>query len=471
MTSLICQESSHFALYEDSQEQFIIWLPEGWVAATDESQEEKDLMTPAGKIVFGPESAQTRQWRKNKEIMEKYDTGELPSFSVQRFPLKFDIYCRSFPETARREVLKMVYKDPMFDRKNKPLERFRADSVVVGGCVGIRIKGRTQQPDGTVWVMDTYAFADGEILYLFTLKNMIEHYDRDLSIFEQSISTLRLSRQYMTKEWPYLLPERALDLKNGSRIGMQIGMTRSKPNQSREIIRKGVSKMLGGDPVDLNLMMRNESNRSIWAHIKIPLSIMCCESFREIGSDNSYIFNWGMLTKKEEKEIPITIKIFEDEKQTKLLVTDSTKISFASDELEKLLEGEYLDVLLLNAYKSNTPIISGWKTMKNINAKLDGTLADSSLQRNIAWEIFKNESLSHKECEHSIVKVELADSKKGIRLQKAEDGHLQFEEGSDGSGERIVEKWYVKSCEFENVYEVRMLKSPRGEVYLTSVSP
>lgn len=460
MTSLICQEPTRFALYEGSREQFIIWLPEGWVAANDESKEEKDLMTPAGKIVFGPESAQTRQWRKNKEIMEKYDTGELSSFSIQRFPLKFDICCRSFPETARREVLKMVYKDPMFDRKNKPLERFRADSVVVGGCVGIRIKGRTQQPDGTVWVMDTYAFADGEILYLFTLKNMIEHYDRDLPIFEQSVSTLRIIRQNITKEWPYVLPERALELKNESEIGMQIGMAKADPNSLG-----GMVKMLGGEPVDIFLMMRNKSKRPIWAYIKIPLSIMCCESFREIGSDNSYIFIWGMLTKKEEKEIPIIIKIFEDENQTKLLVTDSTKIFFASDELEELLEGDY------NASKSKKSIISGWKTMNNINAKLYGTLADSSLQGNIAWEIFKNESLSHKECEHAIVKVELADTKKGILLQKAEDGLLQFEEDSDGTGERIVEKWYVKSCEFENVYEVRMLKSPRGEVYLTSVSP
>jgi hypothetical protein len=41
--------------------------------------------------------------------------------------------------------------------------------------------------------MDVYAVSDGKTLYLFSLRNIKEYYEKDLEIYEKAISTLKLT--------------------------------------------------------------------------------------------------------------------------------------------------------------------------------------------------------------------------------------------------------------------------------------
>lgn len=486
-TSVVSQEPARFDLYEVYHKQFIIWLPEGWIAASDDSKFESDLRTSIGRIVFGPERIEVENAKEKEEIMKKYTTGELPSFSVQRFPLKFDIYCDSFPKETQRKVVKMVYKDPMFDRKNKHLERFRADTVFTGECVGIRIRGRTQQPDGIVWVMDAYAFADDEILYLFTLKNVAEYYEINSSLFEQFISTLVImNHQVVPVEGKWPIPERVFQIEDGSIIGLQAGVmyvAGDRPTLFDLFDAKKIPALLDmlaakDKHTAYFVVLNNYTKQEICAIVTLSLTTDMLFGDVEFGKSDYwyikpgatafYVFPdtlWEIHDNEFDNEVPLQVDIWSDCSQMKgRLGTYKTTLFFRNNAMEEFLNAEF------NPDAGKFPFISAWKETSNFFLKIPGTIADSILQRNILWKIMKREAISDIECESIITNVELTATAKGIRLCETEDGGLQFEEDSSGAGERIVEKWYVNSCGVESVYEVNLLKSPQGEVYLLSLN-
>lgn len=473
--SVVSQEPARFDLYEGYHEQFIIWLPEGWITASDDSKFESDLRTSIGKIVFGPKTIEIKNAKAEEEIIEKYTTGELPSFSVQRFPLKFDTYCDSFPKAAQRNVLKMVYKDPMFDRKNKHLERFRADTVSTGECVGIRIRGRTQQPDGIIWVMDAYAFADDEILYLFTLKNVAEYYEINSSLFEQFISTLVImNHQVVPVEGRRPLPERMFQIEDGSIIGLQAGamyVAGNRPSLFDLLDAKNIPALLdmlaAKDKYTAYFVVLNNYTKHEFC-AGVTLFGVSDYWYIKPGATAFYVFPdtlWKWRYNKFDNEVPLQVKIWSDcQRMNGRLGTYKTTLFFRINEVEEFLNAEF------NPDAHKFPFISAWKETSNFFLKIPGTIADSILQKNILWKIIQREAMSDIKCEPVITNVELTATAKGVRLCETEDGGLQFEEDSSGPGERIVEKWYVNRCGVESVYEVNLLKSPQGKVYLISLN-
>ncbi len=67
-----------------------------------------------------------------------------------------------------------------------------SETISIGDCQGLRIRGRTKKADGTEKVVDVHALSDGNTLYLFSLRNIAENYDKNLEVYEEAVSTVRL---------------------------------------------------------------------------------------------------------------------------------------------------------------------------------------------------------------------------------------------------------------------------------------
>lgn len=109
--------------------------------------------------------------------------------------------------------------------------------------------------------------------------------------------------------------------------------------------------------------------------------------------------------------------------------------------------------------------MSGFRELTGISleSEVNGTSTDPELRRDIIWSIFKAESKSHKDCEHHILKAEAyADTAKSDVSVKMGIEAKQLEENLRSKGDLFIEKWWVQSCETVSIYEVLLLRSPRG---------
>lgn len=188
----VAQMPENFKAYDGLKEQFLIDLPEGWVAY-DQTKVLMGKSSPYGVVVFSQIDFSAMETEKQLESMGKIDKGEIPSFFVDRHPKTKKMSCNFFEKKEKEEVFKMLKKDAMFGKDRKVIKDLAADTVSIGECKGLRIRGETQKSDGTIWVMDVHAVSDGEILYLFSLRNIKENYGNNLDVYEKAIATLKLT--------------------------------------------------------------------------------------------------------------------------------------------------------------------------------------------------------------------------------------------------------------------------------------
>ncbi|HMD18443.1 MAG TPA: DUF2846 domain-containing protein [Terriglobales bacterium] len=185
--------------YEGQKNEFTIALPKGWVAQ-DQSQMLGKGNSKFNLILFHPSYPNlTAQDAKSAELMAMkqltgIDSGEIPSFFVQRVPAKNGMSCAGFSEKAEKDVFKMITGDPILDRKAAIQEAPRSEPLSVAGCKGIRIHG-TGQPakENTPQTLDVYAASDGKVLYLFTLRNQADYYKKNAEVFQKSMATAKLA--------------------------------------------------------------------------------------------------------------------------------------------------------------------------------------------------------------------------------------------------------------------------------------
>ena len=185
--------------YDGQKSEFTIALPKGWVAQ-DQSQTLGKGNSKFNLILFHPSYPNpTAQDAKSAELVAMklltgIDSGEIPSFFIQRVPAKNGMSCAGFSEKAEKDVFKMITGDPILDKKATILEAPRSEPVSVAGCKGIRVYG-TGQParENAPQTIDAYAVSDGKVLYLFTLRNQADYYKKNAEVFQKSMATARLA--------------------------------------------------------------------------------------------------------------------------------------------------------------------------------------------------------------------------------------------------------------------------------------
>ncbi len=199
--TLYAQSQKEFKTYEGHKQQFLIDIPEGWSA-----YEQMAAITgpsPTGMVIFSEENIANMAFGQQLDAMARMDTGGMPSFFVDRHPKNKKMSCDHFEKGEIKSVTKMIERDSMFDRDRKVISPLTATPISFGGCKGIRLKGETEKQDGTDrWVVDVYAASDGEFLYLFSLRNIKGNYEKNLSVYEKAMSTLKLTSVVNLSDWP-----------------------------------------------------------------------------------------------------------------------------------------------------------------------------------------------------------------------------------------------------------------------------
>jgi len=186
------QAAGEFATYKGHQNQFLVNIPIEW-SAYEQMKAITGKASPTGMVIFSKDNISKMEIQNQLKTMASIDTGEMPSFFVDRLPRKKKMSCSRFGKKETKLVLKLIENDKMFGRDRKIIAPLEANHTSFGGCEGIRIKGETEKQDGTRWILDMHAVSDGKILYLFTLRNIKNNYEKNLSIYEKAMSTVQLT--------------------------------------------------------------------------------------------------------------------------------------------------------------------------------------------------------------------------------------------------------------------------------------
>jgi hypothetical protein len=187
--------------YIGMKDQFTIALPVGWSV-----YDQLEVLTgKRGKtgppVVFSSEAIDGRAMMsgdkqaalKVAEQLSGIETGRLSGFALDRLPARYGMSCNGIDGEARARVLELLGSDPMFGRGRTIEKKPYAEPILIGGCQGLRVKGKGGARGGGGRILDVYAVSDGDVLFLFKLENLEVHYPMNLGTFEKVLSTLELA--------------------------------------------------------------------------------------------------------------------------------------------------------------------------------------------------------------------------------------------------------------------------------------
>lgn len=132
--------------------------------------------------------------RKVLSQMAGVEVGSIPGFMLDRLPARKGMSCSGFDKNAEKQLLDLLGKDAMFGKGRTTREKPHADSIPLGGCQGLRVRGKGTAGTGAGKTLDIFAASDGKVLFLFMLLNLDEHYGKNVGVFEQIISTVKFPR-------------------------------------------------------------------------------------------------------------------------------------------------------------------------------------------------------------------------------------------------------------------------------------
>jgi hypothetical protein len=198
---VLAQEAQELHPYFAMKDQFTIALPVGW-SVYDQGMA---LSRKSGKtgppIVFCSEAIDGKAMTSgDEEALQKVirqlsgvEIGAIAGFTLDRLPAKKGMSCEGFDAKAEKKLLDLMGTDPMFGPGRTIREKPHAEPVVIGGCQGLRLKGKGTASTGAGKNLDVFAVSDGEVLFLFKLLNLDEHYPQNLGTFERIVSTVKLA--------------------------------------------------------------------------------------------------------------------------------------------------------------------------------------------------------------------------------------------------------------------------------------
>lgn len=182
------------------EDQFTVVLPEGWTvydqtAALTQKPSRYGLVYFSAEPLLAP--GQNRLMPDDLERFLRVDSGDVPSFFVDRHPAGKGMSCSRLTRGARSEIEQMVARDSIFGglaRQWLLPRRPQTSLIEFAGCQALKLEGRGRiGPEKTAWMLDVRAVSDGNTLYLFALRNTADNFARNGEAYEAALATLRLS--------------------------------------------------------------------------------------------------------------------------------------------------------------------------------------------------------------------------------------------------------------------------------------
>ena len=180
-----------FVLNEEYKEQFTIAIPRDFAVFDQGKSLRATGMRPGAFDMIRYQPANSID-ASSVETLLKVDSGEIPTFFVQKLSADNGMYCTGFSERAVKKLIDLIGKDRDFKGKNA-LEPAHGEPVSVGGCKGLRVRAKGQPASGPPVATDAYMASDGKTVYVFSLRAHAEYFDKNEEIFQKAVSTVKLS--------------------------------------------------------------------------------------------------------------------------------------------------------------------------------------------------------------------------------------------------------------------------------------
>jgi hypothetical protein len=246
------------------------------------------------------------------------------------------------------------------------------------------------------------------------------------------------------------LPARAFNIEGGS-VEIQGGILAGKQQQLFNVVT--ITKLF--------MVISNPNKTNIWieTEVQLPGSKEVSKFPTMIEAGKGTILRVSIDKIEWNTQYPFKISVFADEAKTKLIGTEATYFFFEDKDKAGFEQSQ------AKQNPGELAILNGFKELPEANytAEVKGTNANSELQQDIAWSLFKEESKSHRDCEHHVTKTEVYEvASKSVIIGKMNTEVQQLSNKLLAKGDITVEKWWVESCEATTSYEVLMTKSPQG---------
>lgn len=195
------QQPTELEPYTGMKEQFEISLPAGWhvldqlEAATGKRAKTGPTVIFSSEMIDGRAFTSNKQEELNKVIgqLAGVEVGRIPGFMLDRLSAKKGMSCAGFDAKGQKTLLDLLASEPMFGPGRTIREKPYAVPVAIGGCQGLRVKGKGTTSGGAGKNLDVFAVSNRDVLFLFKLLSTDEYYATVLVPFEKSLATLQLT--------------------------------------------------------------------------------------------------------------------------------------------------------------------------------------------------------------------------------------------------------------------------------------
>jgi len=269
------------------------------------------------------------------------------------------------------------------------------------------------------------------------------------------IAGLRLAalRQRQRVERSMVFFERAINVGSGF-VGLQAGVM---SRQTQRVPFRGL-------PVSYWVTVRNETDAPVVAVARLSYKDTPTEKWVKVFPGKLKPLNWDTFGVQADHEMPLEVVFYADDQRTRPQATEKTSLVFPAAELEVFKS-------IRDPASSPVVVVGGWNEMTSETRDVAASKADSELQTDIIWTLYREESRSHHDCKHSVVDAapqtyqaaDLAAMFPGIKSESVES--LRKRDGN-------LELWRVKSCEDVTAYRVLMLAAPDGgtDIFVTRMA-
>jgi hypothetical protein len=178
--------------------QFTISLPQGW-SVYDQNAAVFDRDDGFGVVVFSAQPVtKPDQAIADPELIAKVDSGENPSFFVDRKPADKNATCAKLSRPTLYDVGTKIAQDPALGGARRAFSaglQPRSTDIELGGCKGARFLLDGPKSDGDdQWIIDVRVVSDGKVLYLFSLRSRARFYRHNLPLFEGALATVKFTQ-------------------------------------------------------------------------------------------------------------------------------------------------------------------------------------------------------------------------------------------------------------------------------------
>jgi hypothetical protein len=176
--------------------QFTIVLPQGW-SVYDQNVTVFGRSDGSGVVIFSAQPVtKPGEAAADPELLAKVDSGEIPSFLVDRNPAGKNATCEKLSRPTLYEVGTRIGQDPALGAMRRALAlQPRSKDIDLAGCQGARFMLEGPKSDtGDQWLIDARVVSDGKVLYIFSLRNRSPFYAKNLPLFEAALATVKFTQ-------------------------------------------------------------------------------------------------------------------------------------------------------------------------------------------------------------------------------------------------------------------------------------